>query len=111
MGQNWLDFDENEAPGSSLKTPGSGIGFGAPGPPNYTVLNPPPKKKSDFFVEGGVPKNCWGNFCWGGRPPPFLGAFFGGGGGPPIKKRLDFRDMPLPVFLGGAPPPDATEGP
>ena len=44
MDQNWSDFDENEAPGMFLKTLRSGIGFGPPGPQNYTVLDPPPKK-------------------------------------------------------------------
>ena len=54
MGQNWSDFDENEAPGMFLKTPRSGIGFGPPGPQNYTVLDPPKETKSIFFWGGGV---------------------------------------------------------
>ena len=53
MGQNWPDFDENEAPGIFLKTPRSGIGFGVPGPQNYTVLDTPPQKSRIFFFGGG----------------------------------------------------------
>ena len=59
MGQNWSDFDENEAPGMFLKTPRSGIGFRPPGGPKIIQFWTPPSQtkkilqkksfKNDYF--------------------------------------------------------------
>ena len=110
MGQNWPDFDENEAPGIFSKTPRSGIGFAPPGFQNHVVLYDKLKfpEKKIAFVEEGFPSIFW-HIIWGGCPPLFFGTFFGGAAH--RSKKMEFGYMPLSVFWGGDPAPDTTEEP